>query len=95
MRPSPARSRCPTPQQRRERGLEQGLVVERALGPAARAELRAGDAVLAVVIAGRHVRLKTVEDFSRLMAELKPGQVVTLLLRRGELSSYVSLRAEP
>lgn len=85
----------PTPQQRRERGLEQGLVVERALGPAARAELRAGDAVLAVVIAGRHVRLKTVEDFSRLMAELKPGQVVTLLLRRGELSSYVSLRAEP
>jgi serine protease Do len=85
----------PTPQQRRERGLEQGLIVERAQGPAARAEIRPGDAVLALVLAGRHTPLKTVEDFARLAADLKPGQVVTLLVRRGELGSYVSLRAEP
>ncbi|ATE59775.1 DegQ family serine endoprotease [Thauera sinica] len=84
----------PTPAQRRERGIEQGLVVERAVGAAARAEIREGDLVLALVIAGKQVPLKSVEEFNRQVANLKEGQQVTLLVKRGDATSYVSLRAD-
>ncbi|MBN8440437.1 MAG: DegQ family serine endoprotease [Thauera sp.] len=84
----------PTPVQRRERGIEQGLVVERAVGAAARAEIREGDVVLALVLGGRQNPLKSVEEFNRLVSGLKEGQQVTLLVKRGEATSYVSLRAD-
>ena len=83
----------PTPAQRRERAIERGLIVQRAQGTAARAEIVPGDLVLAVVVGGRQVALDKLEDFDRIAAERKPGQQVTLLVRRGEATSYVSLRA--
>ena len=85
---------APTAQQRRERSIAHGLLVQRAEGPAARAEIVAGDLVLAIVAEGRQVKLDRVEDFERAVAALKPGQQVTVLVGRGEASSYVSLRAE-
>jgi serine protease Do len=84
----------PTPAQRRERGIEHGLVVERAVGAAARAEIREGDVVLALVVGGKQTTLKSVDDFNRQVAGLKEGQQVTLLVKRGEATSYVSLRAD-
>ncbi len=83
----------PTPAQRRESGVDQGLVVERVQGAAARAEIQPGDVVLAIVLGGRQLGLKSVDEFNRIVAELKPGQQVTLLVRRGETASYVSVRA--
>ncbi len=83
----------PTPAQRRERAIERGLVVQRADGAAARAEIMADDVVLAMVVGGRQVTLDKLEDFDRMAAELKPGQQVTLLIRRAEATSYVTLRA--
>jgi serine protease Do len=83
----------PTPVQRRERAIERGLVVQRADGAAARAEIVVGDVVLAMVVGGRQVTLDKLEDFNRLAAELKPGQQVTLLIRRADATSYVTLRA--
>lgn len=83
----------PTPTQRRERAIERGLIVQRAQGAAARAEILPGDVVLAVVVGGRQVALDRIEDFDRIAAELKPGQQVTLLVRRGDATSYVSLKA--
>ena len=83
----------PTPAQRRERGIDHGLVVLRADGAAARAEIVAGDIVLAMVVGGRQVTLDKLDDFQHRVAELKPGQQVTLLVRRAEATSYVSLRA--
>ena len=85
---------APTAQQRRERSIAHGLLVQRAEGPAARAEIVAGDLVLAIVAEGRQVKLDRVEDFEHAVAALKPGQQVTVLVGRGEASSYVSLRAE-
>ena len=49
--------------------------------------------VLAMVVGGRQVTLDKLEDFNRLAAELKPGQQVTLLIRRADATSYVTLRA--
>ncbi len=83
----------PTAAQRRERGVEHGLLVERAQGPAARAEIQAGDLLLALVSAGRQTPLHKVEDFNRAVDGLKDGQSVTLLIQRGDTQTYVSLRA--
>ncbi|MBV2265297.1 MAG: Do family serine endopeptidase, partial [Thauera sp.] len=85
---------APTAQQRRERGLAHGLLVQRAEKSAARAQIVPGDLVLAIVVEGRQVRLDRVEDFERVVAALKPGQQATLLVGRGETASYVSLRAD-
>ncbi len=84
----------PTPVQRRERGIDAGLVVDRAQGAAARAEIRPGDLILALVIGGRQLMLSSTEEFNRLVGDIRVGQQVTLLVRRGDASSYVSLSAE-
>lgn len=84
----------PTPAQRRERGIDAGLIVDRAQGAAARAEIRPGDLVLALVIGGRQLTLSSTAEFNRLVGGVQPGQQVTLLVRRGDASSYVSLSAE-
>ena len=84
----------PTPAQRRERGIDAGLIVDRAQGAAVRAEIRPGDLILALVIGGRQVTLNSTEEFNRLVGDVRVGQQVTLLVRRGDASSYVSLSAE-
>lgn len=83
----------PTAMQRRERGIESGLVVLRAQGVSVRADLVPGDLVLAVVVKGRQTRLDTLADFEAIAAELGPGEQVTLLVQRANGTSYVSLRA--
>ena len=83
----------PTQVQRRERSIDEGLLVERAQGAAARAEIRPGDVVLGAVVNGRQQRFKTVEEFNQLVDGLPAEDQLTLLVRRGEATSYVSLRA--
>ncbi|WP_169199535.1 DegQ family serine endoprotease [Aromatoleum buckelii] len=98
-RPQPAPNKLglvvaePTPAQRREREVEHGLIVERVQGAAARAELQRGDFILALVSGGRQVPLKSVAAFTRTVSGLKDGQQVTLLVQRGEGTSYVTLQA--
>ena len=83
----------PTAVQRRERKIEHGLLIQRVQGAAARAELKAGDVVLAVVVRGRQLPMKTVEEFNRLASAVKDGDSLTLLVSRGEVSTYVAVRA--
>ena len=83
----------PTPAQRRERGIEGGLIVDRGQGAAARAEIQQGAVIQAIVFGGRQIRLESVEEFNRLIGGVEQGQKVTLLVMRGEATSYVSLRA--
>ena len=83
----------PTAAQKRERNVEHGLVIERVQGAAARADLQVGDIVLAIVSGGRQIALKSVDAFARQAAEVKDGQLVTLLVHRGSGTSYVTLRA--
>ncbi|MDO9597495.1 MAG: Do family serine endopeptidase [Azoarcus sp.] len=76
-----------------ERGAEQGLLVDRVEGPAARATLRSGDRVLALILSGKHTALDSVDTFNSLLSELREGQHLSLLVQRGESASYVGLRA--
>jgi serine protease Do len=71
------------PAQRRQLGIEYGLVVEAA--DASRSPLRPGDVIVGV---GRET-IKSLEDFNRLIGEQKDGDTVALLVRRGEATVYV------
>ena len=73
--------------------MDEGLIVERVQGVAARAEIRPGDAILALVIAGKQSRLSSIEEFNRLVGGIQVDQQVTLLVKRGDATSYVSVRA--
>jgi len=84
----------PTADQRRQLEAPGGVLVEQARGPAARAELRQGDVVLALVSAGRQTPVKSVEHFNQMTAGLSKGKIVTLLVQRGPMPNFVSLRVE-
>jgi serine protease Do len=71
------------PAQRKALGIEYGLVVESA--DASRTPLRPGDVIVGV---GTE-RIKSLEDFNRLIGEQKQGDTVALLVRRGEATVYV------
>ncbi len=77
---------------RRERRLKYGLVVERAQGMAALAGLRPGDVLLAMVQGGKHRPLYKLSDFDPARAVLADGGNVTVLVLRGEVESYLSLK---
>ncbi len=74
-----------TPQERKELGIAQGLIVEEASGPAARAGIRPGDVITSV----NGTPVKSAEDLRRLAAQSKDS--IALLVRRGDQSIFVPL----
>ncbi|MFL6582715.1 MAG: Do family serine endopeptidase [Burkholderiales bacterium] len=74
-----------SPDERSELGGEQGLLVEQASGPAAKAGLRPGDVILAV----NGTPVKSVDDLKRSVS--KSNNTAALLVRRGASSLFVPL----
>ena len=70
----------------RARGLPYGLAVVKAGTIAERAGLRVGDIIYAV----NQKRLRTIEDFTRFVAE-EAGGSLALLVRRGKSDFYVPM----
>jgi S1-C subfamily serine protease len=70
----------------RARGLPYGLAVVKAGAVASRAGLRVGDIIYAV----NQKRLRTIEDFTRFVAE-EAGGSLALLVRRGKSDFYVPM----
>jgi serine protease Do len=68
---------------KRALGVDYGLVVESA--DPSRTPLRPGDVIVGV---GRE-RIKSIEEFNRMLGEQKEGDTVALLVRRGEATVYV------
>ncbi|MCL2022213.1 MAG: DegQ family serine endoprotease [Betaproteobacteria bacterium] len=79
-------------EQRRQLGVENGLVIEEIRSNAARADLRVGDIILAVVQKGVSHEAKSVEQINKLLAPLGKNANVTLLIRRGEQQIFVTLK---
>jgi serine protease Do len=73
------------PEEKKELGVSQGLIVEEASGPAARAGIRPGDVITSV----NGAPVKSVQDLQRLVAKSKDS--VALLVRRGDQSIFVPL----
>lgn len=83
-----------TPMQRLELKISGGVVVRKSRGRAALAEIEPGDVIEAVVLRGKRVGIESVSHFKRLIEPLSPGQGLSLLVHRGEMSSFVGLRVD-
>jgi len=77
-------------EQKKDMKLSHGLVVAE-VRPDARAEVRKGDVLLTVVHRGQHTDLKSVEQLNRLLAGLEKNAVLTLHVRRGESTAFVTV----
>jgi len=81
-----------TAEQKKELKVGGGVVVEEVRGSAVRAELRPGDVILGLVQKGVSTDVKSVEQFNKQLAQLDKNATVTLLVRRGEMQTYITLR---
>jgi serine protease Do len=81
-----------TAEQKRELKMNSGLLIEDIRSAAARADLRPGDIVIAVISRGATTEVKTVEQFNRLLNQFEKGSNVTLLVRRGDMQTFVTIK---
>ena len=79
-----------TAEQKNQLKLANGLMVTE-VRPDAKAEVRKGDILLTVVHKGQHIELKSVEQFNKLLAGLDKSSVITLQVRRGESTAFVTI----
>ena len=56
--------------------------------------MRKGDVLLTVVHKGQHTELKSVEQFNKLLASLDKSAVITLQVKRGESTAFVTVSGE-
>jgi len=77
-----------TPLQKKEMGLDGGAFVEATEGVAARAGLSQGDVVLQL----NNIEVKDAKQFNAAAAKLDPKKGSTVLVRRGEVAQWISLR---
>ena len=77
-------------EQRKGLGLNYGIVVTE-VRPDSKADVRKGDVLLTVVHKGQHTELKSVEQFNRLLNGLDKNAVITLQVRRGESTAFVTI----
>ncbi|MBL8396350.1 MAG: DegQ family serine endoprotease [Candidatus Accumulibacter sp.] len=81
-----------TAEQKRELKLDGGLLIEEVRNNTARADLRPGDVILALIARGENIELKSADQFNRLLAQFEKSAHVTLLVRRGELQTFVTIK---
>ena len=81
-----------TADQKRELKMSSGLLVEDVRGTTSRADLRPGDIIVALISKGATTEVKTVDQFNKLLAQFEKGSNVTLLIRRGEMQTFVTIK---
>jgi serine protease Do len=79
-----------TADQKRELKMNSGLLIEEVRG--SRSELRPGDIIIAMISKGATTEIKTAEQFNKLLAQFEKGSNVTLLVRRGEMQTFVTIK---
>ncbi len=80
----------PSAEQRRQLGIRHGLIVEEVRESSR--DLRQGDVILALIQRGVQTELRTVEQFNGLLAKIDKGSSITLLVRRGDMQTFVTIR---
>jgi serine protease Do len=79
-----------TPDQKKELKLEHGLMVTE-VRPESRADVRKGDILVTVVHKGQHTELRSLDQFNKLLGSLEKNAVITLQVRRGEMTAFVTI----
>jgi serine protease Do len=77
-----------TSEQKSELSIANGVLVENAEGPAAKAGIRRGDVIQAV----NNQEVKSVEELNRLLSPVDRSRTVAVLIKRGEGSVYIPLK---
>ena len=77
-------------EQKKGLSLSSGLVVLE-VRPDSKADVRKGDILLTLVHKGQHTELKSVEQLNKLLAGLDKSSVITLQVRRGEATAFVTI----
>ncbi|HUQ74804.1 MAG TPA: DegQ family serine endoprotease [Burkholderiales bacterium] len=80
-----------TAEQKKEMRIASGLVVTEVRPDARASDVRKGDVLLTVVHKGQHTELKSVEQFNKLLASLDKSSVITLQVKRGESTAFVTV----
>ncbi len=78
--------------QKRTLALDHGAAIREVAGAAARAELRQGDVVTALVEQGTTTEIRSAAHFNQLVGHLAQGTAVTLQVRRGDTLSFVGMK---
>jgi serine protease Do len=81
-----------TTEQKRDLKMSAGLLIEDVRGTTSRADLRSGDIIVALISKGATTEIKTVDQFNKLLAQFEKGSNVTLLIRRGEMQTFVTIK---
>lgn len=81
-----------TPEQRRELRLEGGLLVEEVRNVNPRSDIRQGDIIIAVISKGATTEVRTVDQLNKLLASFDKGASISLLIRRGEMQTFVTIK---
>ena len=76
------------PLQKKELAVDGGVVVDAAEGVAGRAGLRQGDVILQL----NNLEIKDAKQFNAAVAKLDPKKASVVLVRRGDVTQFVSLR---
>jgi serine protease Do len=84
-----------TSEQKRDLKVTGGLLVEDIRGNAARAELRPGDVILSLIARGVSTDIKTTEQFNQLLTQFDKASNITLLVRRGEIQTFLTIKGLP
>lgn len=79
-------------EQKRELKVSSGLIVEDIRGNAARADVRAGDIILALISRGVSTDVRSVDQFNKLLAQTDKSANLTLLIRRGDVQTFVTIK---
>lgn len=74
--------------QRKDLKVDGGLRIDTVDGPAARAGLKPGD----IILSANNTEVKTVKQFQAALAKLEKGKSLQMLVRRGEVATYVVLK---
>ena len=82
-------------EQRRELKISSGLLVEGVRANGARADLRRGDIILALIVRGETTELKTVKQFNDALTQFDKAANLTLLVRRGDMQTFITIKGLP
>jgi len=80
-----------TDEQRKELKIANGVLVEEVRGQA-RADIRKGDVILALIHKGVNTEAKTVAQFNKALNAIDKTVTITLHVRRGENQSFVTIK---
>lgn len=79
-------------EQKRDLGIGSGLLIEAVRGAGTRVDLRPGDIIIALISKGATTEIRSVDQFNKLLAQFGKGSNVTLLIRRGQTQTFITIR---